>query len=110
MDPGNDDLIAGSQFQLLRGGSHLSMLTHPDAFAEALFGFEYVLEMYKPAAKRRACTRREELHEAEDDVSSTVANQRLMKYVPSVSGWNNWSSTASLSVSMSVSMNSAWAT
>lgn len=33
------DLIAGSQFQLLRGGSHLSMLTHPDAFAEALFGF-----------------------------------------------------------------------
>lgn len=33
------DLVAGSQFQLLRGGSHLSMLTHPDAFAEALFGF-----------------------------------------------------------------------
>jgi 3-oxoadipate enol-lactonase len=33
------DLIAGATFQLLRGGSHLSMLTHPDAFAEALLPF-----------------------------------------------------------------------
>lgn len=33
------DLVAGSHFQLLRGGSHLSMLTQPDAFAEALLGF-----------------------------------------------------------------------
>lgn len=30
------DLIAGATFQLLRGGSHLSMLTHPDAFTDAL--------------------------------------------------------------------------
>jgi 3-oxoadipate enol-lactonase len=33
------DLVAGSQFQLLRGGTHLSMLTHPGTFAEALNGF-----------------------------------------------------------------------
>jgi 3-oxoadipate enol-lactonase len=33
------DLIAGSLLQLLRGGSHLSMLTHPDLFAHALLGF-----------------------------------------------------------------------
>jgi 3-oxoadipate enol-lactonase len=33
------DLIAGSQFQLLRGGSHLSMLTHPTDFAQLLIGF-----------------------------------------------------------------------
>lgn len=33
------DLIAGSTFQVLRGGSHLSMLTHPDPFAQALLGF-----------------------------------------------------------------------
>jgi 3-oxoadipate enol-lactonase len=33
------DLIAGSTFQLLRGGSHLSMLTHPAPFAHALLGF-----------------------------------------------------------------------
>lgn len=33
------DLIAGSEFHLLRGGSHLSMLSRPDAFAEAVAGF-----------------------------------------------------------------------
>lgn len=33
------DLIAGSTVQLLRGASHLSMLTHPDSFAAALTGF-----------------------------------------------------------------------
>lgn len=33
------DLIAGSTFQLLRSGSHLSMLTQPGAFAEALTDF-----------------------------------------------------------------------
>lgn len=33
------DLIAGSSFHLLRGGSHLAMLTHPDVFAEALSSF-----------------------------------------------------------------------
>ena len=33
------DLIAGADFHLLRTGSHLSMLTHLDAFAEALTGF-----------------------------------------------------------------------
>lgn len=33
------DLVAGSTFHLLRGGSHLSMLTHPQAFAEALLSF-----------------------------------------------------------------------
>ena len=33
------DLVAGSGFHLLRGGSHLSMLTHPQAFAEALTSF-----------------------------------------------------------------------
>ena len=33
------DLVAGAQFHLLRGGSHLSMLTHADAFAETLRGF-----------------------------------------------------------------------
>ena len=33
------DLIAGSTFQLLRGGSHLSMLTHADAFTQALTDF-----------------------------------------------------------------------
>lgn len=33
------DLVAGSQVHLLRGGSHLSMLTHSTAFAEALTGF-----------------------------------------------------------------------
>lgn len=33
------DLVAGSTFQLLRGGSHLSMLSHPQAFAEALLSF-----------------------------------------------------------------------
>lgn len=33
------DLIAGSEFHLLRGGSHLSMLTQPDAFAAAVSGF-----------------------------------------------------------------------
>lgn len=33
------DLIAGSQFQLLRGGSHLGMLSHPEAFAAALSDF-----------------------------------------------------------------------
>lgn len=33
------DLIAGSEFHLLRGGSHLSMLTQPDAFAVAVNGF-----------------------------------------------------------------------
>lgn len=33
------DLVAGAQFHLLRGGSHLSMLTHPDTFAETLRGF-----------------------------------------------------------------------
>jgi 3-oxoadipate enol-lactonase len=33
------DLIAGSVFQLLRGGSHLPMLTHADAFAQAVTGF-----------------------------------------------------------------------
>lgn len=33
------DLIPGSQFQLLRGGTHLAMLTHPEAFAGSLSGF-----------------------------------------------------------------------
>ena len=33
------DLVAGSQLNLLRGGTHVSMLTHPDAFGEALGGF-----------------------------------------------------------------------
>jgi 3-oxoadipate enol-lactonase len=33
------DLIAGSQLNLLRGGTHVSMLTHPDAFGEAFGGF-----------------------------------------------------------------------
>jgi 3-oxoadipate enol-lactonase len=33
------DLVAGSQVQLLRGGTHLSMLTHPQGFTEALDGF-----------------------------------------------------------------------
>jgi 3-oxoadipate enol-lactonase len=33
------DLVAGSQFHLLRGGSHLSVLTHAEAFAETLRGF-----------------------------------------------------------------------
>jgi 3-oxoadipate enol-lactonase len=33
------DLVAGSSFQLLRGGSHLSMLTHPEPFAQALTAF-----------------------------------------------------------------------
>jgi 3-oxoadipate enol-lactonase len=33
------DLVAGSQLHLLRGGSHLAMLTHPQGFAEALGGF-----------------------------------------------------------------------
>ncbi|MCU0828351.1 MAG: alpha/beta hydrolase [Tabrizicola sp.] len=33
------DLIAGSSFQLLPGGSHLSMLTQPEAFNQALTGF-----------------------------------------------------------------------
>jgi 3-oxoadipate enol-lactonase len=33
------ELIAGATVQLLRGGSHLSMLTHPDAFTDALVDF-----------------------------------------------------------------------
>ncbi len=33
------DLIAGSQFQLLPGASHLAVLTHPQPFAKALCGF-----------------------------------------------------------------------
>lgn len=33
------DLIAGADFQLIRGGSHLSMLTHAQAFAEVINGF-----------------------------------------------------------------------
>lgn len=33
------DLVAASEVQLLRGGSHLAMLTHPQAFAEALLTF-----------------------------------------------------------------------
>ncbi|MBN8631896.1 MAG: alpha/beta fold hydrolase [Rhodobacterales bacterium] len=33
------DLIAGSQFHLLRGGCHVSMLTQPAPFAEALTSF-----------------------------------------------------------------------
>ena len=33
------DLIAGSDVQLIRGGSHLSMLTHAGPFAEALGAF-----------------------------------------------------------------------
>jgi 3-oxoadipate enol-lactonase len=33
------DLVAGSDLQLLRGGSHLAMLTDPDSFAAALIGF-----------------------------------------------------------------------
>ena len=32
-------LIAGSDFHLLRGGTHLSMLSHPGAFAQALTDF-----------------------------------------------------------------------
>lgn len=33
------DLIPGSQMTLIRGGTHLSMLTHPDTFADCLNGF-----------------------------------------------------------------------
>lgn len=33
------DLVAGSQVQLLRGGTHLAMLTHANEFAAALNGF-----------------------------------------------------------------------
>jgi 3-oxoadipate enol-lactonase len=33
------DLISGSEITLLRGGSHLSMLTHADDFAQALIAF-----------------------------------------------------------------------
>jgi 3-oxoadipate enol-lactonase len=33
------DLVAGSEFRLLKRACHLAMLTHPDAFAEALIGF-----------------------------------------------------------------------
>lgn len=33
------ELIAGSEFRLLRGGGHVSMLTRPEAFAEAVIGF-----------------------------------------------------------------------
>lgn len=33
------DLVTGASFQLIRGGSHLAMLTHPDSFAEPLKGF-----------------------------------------------------------------------
>jgi 3-oxoadipate enol-lactonase len=33
------DLVAGSTFQLIRGGSHLSMLTHSADFADLLTGF-----------------------------------------------------------------------
>lgn len=33
------DLVAGSDLHLLRGGSHLAMLTHPESFAAALTGF-----------------------------------------------------------------------
>lgn len=33
------DLIAGSELHLLRGGSHLAMLTHTDSFATALTSF-----------------------------------------------------------------------
>lgn len=33
------DLIAGSDFQLIRGGSHLAMLTDPQAFAAPLLAF-----------------------------------------------------------------------
>jgi 3-oxoadipate enol-lactonase len=33
------DLVAGAEFQLLRGGSHLSMLTQPHAFADAVLAF-----------------------------------------------------------------------
>ena len=33
------DLVAGSDFHLIRGGSHLSMLAQPDAFAQPLRAF-----------------------------------------------------------------------
>ena len=33
------DLVPDATFQLIRGGTHLSMLTHADAFAEPLNGF-----------------------------------------------------------------------
>jgi len=33
------DLVAGSQFQLLPGASHLAMLTHPQHFADTLLAF-----------------------------------------------------------------------
>ncbi|KAF0115648.1 MAG: 3-oxoadipate enol-lactonase [Rhodobacteraceae bacterium] len=33
------DLVAGTSFQLIRGGTHLAMLTQLDRFAEALNGF-----------------------------------------------------------------------
>jgi 3-oxoadipate enol-lactonase len=33
------DLIAGAEFRLLPGGSHLSMLTDPARFGQALGGF-----------------------------------------------------------------------
>jgi 3-oxoadipate enol-lactonase len=33
------DLVAGSTFQLIRGGSHLAMLTHPEGFLAPLLGF-----------------------------------------------------------------------
>jgi 3-oxoadipate enol-lactonase len=33
------DLVTGSSFKLIRGGSHLAMLTHPDRFAEPVIGF-----------------------------------------------------------------------
>lgn len=33
------DLVAGSQFHLMRGGSHLAMLTHAGEFAQALNSF-----------------------------------------------------------------------
>lgn len=33
------DLIAGADFQLVRGAGHLAMLTHPEPFAEAVLSF-----------------------------------------------------------------------
>ena len=33
------DLIAGSDFHLIRGGSHLAMLTDPHGFADPLLAF-----------------------------------------------------------------------
>ena len=33
------DLVTGASFQLIRGGSHLAMLTKPDGFSEPLLGF-----------------------------------------------------------------------